>query len=86
VWLGCMVAWYGGIGWSGEMDGVVARRVCQVILVGEDDRNHDVVCSVAVLRWWCEMVNMQTALLPSVSFCDPGRKFHASYSGSNGGW
>jgi hypothetical protein len=23
VWLGCMVAWCGGIGWSGEMDGIV---------------------------------------------------------------
>jgi hypothetical protein len=33
-----------------------------------------------------EMVNMQTALLSSVSFCDPARKFHASYSGSNGRW
>jgi hypothetical protein len=51
--LGCMVAWCGGFSWTGGMDGVVG--VCQVILGGEADRTHVVVCSVAVLRRWCEM-------------------------------
>jgi hypothetical protein len=37
------------------LNGWYSRLVCKVILGGESNRLHIVVCWVAVLRRWCEM-------------------------------
>jgi hypothetical protein len=65
------------------VDGVVGE--CVWLAWVEANMLHGVVCWVAVLRGGARWRKIATSLLPSVSSCDPGWKYHALYSGSNSG-
>jgi hypothetical protein len=67
------------------LSGWCSKRVCVVSLGREANRLHGVVCWVAVLRGGARWRDIATPLLPSVSSCDLGWKYHALYSGLNGG-
>jgi hypothetical protein len=81
--LDAKVASRGGFGLD-VLQGLRSRLVYEALLYGWGGRMVDVVSLMVVLSRWLHVVTCKRHF-HSVGFCAFGGKFHAPYSGSNGG-